>query len=53
MEKREQRGSLTVEYTLCMFFASLIMFGVVLIHDTMTTDVAQQFKSWVVSYPDN
>ncbi len=48
---KRERGSLAVEYALCMCFAGVVMFGVILLYDTMTTDVVDQFKTWVTQYP--
>ena len=50
---KKERGSLTVEYAACMIFAAVIMAGIVLMYNALTTDIVEQFKTWVINFPDN
>ncbi len=48
-----KRGAITVEYALCMIFAALIMFGVFFSFKVMSVQIINEFKQYVIFFPNN
>ena len=49
---RQSRGAIAVEYALCMALAALFMFGVFSMFEDMSVKIINEFKRYVISFPN-
>lgn len=47
------RGAVTVEYALCMVVSATLMIGVFFLFENMSVQIVDEFKQYVLSFPDN